>query len=306
MLYKTNILTLVGGGELPKFSPNKITIWDDHQCKIVSQIRFNSEVLKVKIRKDSIIGVLYDKIYILNIVTLEIIDMFDTYDNPNGVFSCSNISNDLIIAFPNINGKGKVQIEHYLITYETTKKNEQKILNAHESPIACISINNEGTILATASDKGTLIRIFLISKGGGDHPIHVLKRGKKNAKINCLLFDITSELIGCTSDAGTTHIFNICDLNKLIEKEEDTKEENNEDNNNKKDKGKNNKNNIKITLNERSFAKYKIKEDKSILGFYQPNKMLLITANGAYHRVSYDTKLGCKKLEEGVILNFAK
>ena len=296
MLYKTNILALVGGGDLPKFSTNKITLWDDHQGKIVSQIRFNSEVLKVKIRKDSIIGVLYDKIYILNIVTLEIIDIFETYNNPNGVFSCSNINNDLIIAFPNVQGKGKVEILQFFISYEITQKKEQKIINAHEGSIAYISINNEGTLLATASDKGTLIRIFLISKSD-DHPIHVLKRGKKNVKINCLVFDITSELIGCTSDAGTTHIFDICELNKLIEKK---------DEDNTEEKGKNNKNNIKITLNERSFAKYKMKEDQCILGFYQPNRMLLITSKGTYQRVSYDTKLGCKKLEEGDILNFNK
>ena len=43
MLKKTNILALVGGGRLPKYSKNKITIWDDHQGKIISQIRFNSE-----------------------------------------------------------------------------------------------------------------------------------------------------------------------------------------------------------------------------------------------------------------------
>ena len=87
MLDKSNILALVGGGEYPKFSINKITIWDDHQGKIISQIRFNSEVIKVKIRKDTIIGVLQEKIYILNIATLETIDILETYNNPNGIFS---------------------------------------------------------------------------------------------------------------------------------------------------------------------------------------------------------------------------
>ena len=57
-----------------------------------------------------------------------------------------------------------------------------------------------------------------------------------------------------------------------------------------------------ILVNERSFAKYKIKEDKSLLGFYQPNKMLLITSFGTYHNVSYDTKFKCTKLEEGTLL----
>ena len=36
MLKKTNILALVGGGENPPFSPQKIIIFDDHQGKIIS------------------------------------------------------------------------------------------------------------------------------------------------------------------------------------------------------------------------------------------------------------------------------
>ena len=301
MLYKSNILALVGGGYYPKFSLNKITIYDHHQGKIVSQIRFNSEVLKVKIRKDVIIGVIIDKIYIINIVTLETIDVLETYNNPQGIFSISNLSNELSIAFPYAKSKGKVQVENYLLTLDENKKNEQKIINAHESKIAYISMNNEGTILATASDKGTLIRIFLLSKF--DHPITVLKRGSKNAKINCLVFDLNNEIIGCTSDAGTTHVFNIAEINKLIvdKKNEEQKEESKEENINKKDKMKSSKNSIKININERSFGKFKIHETQSILGFYQPNRMMLITSKGNFYKVIYDTKEGCNKLEEGII-----
>ena len=67
MLKRSNILALVGGGNLPKFSQNKITIWDDHQGIIISQIRLNSNIIKVKIREDVIIGALLDTIYIINI-----------------------------------------------------------------------------------------------------------------------------------------------------------------------------------------------------------------------------------------------
>ena len=283
MLYKSNILALVGGGIFPKFSPNKIIIYDDHQGKIISQIRFNSEVIRVKIRKDVIIGVLQDKI------------ILETYNNPLGVFSLSNDPNELIIAFPYVKTKGKVQVNNYIITAFSNDKNEEKIINTHESGISCISLNNEGTILATSSDKGTLIRIFLLSKC--DHPIAVLKRGSKSAKINCLIFDLSNEILGCTSDSGTTHVFNISEINKLIvdkKKEEQNKKE-------KNNKIKNGKNNIKINVNERSFGKFKSNETQSIFGFYQANRMMVIGSKGNYYRVIYDTKEGCKKIEEGKI-----
>ena len=301
MLYKTNILALVGGGTYPKFSLNKITIWDDHQSKIISQIRFNSEVIQVKIRKDVIIGVLQDKIYIINISTLETIDILETYNNPQGIFSISYANNDLLLAFPYAKIKGKVQLENYLINLNGAQKNEQKIINAHDSPISYISMNIEGTIIATASDKGTFIRIFLVSKL--DHPIAVLKRGKKSVKMNFLVFDHNNEIIGCSSDSGTIHVFNISELNKLIneQKKEEEKEDNKGENKNKKDKNKNTKSNIKINISERSFGKYKIGEAQSILGFYQDNRMMIVTSKGAYYKVLYDTKEGCKKLEEGAI-----
>lgn len=302
MLYKTNILALVGGGIYPKFSINKITIWDNHQDKIISQIRFNSEVIKVKIRKDVIIGALQDRIYIINIITLETIDILETYNNPQGIFSISYTSNELLIAFPYAKTKGKVQLENFFLTLEESQKNEQKIINAHESKIAYISMNNEGTILATASDKGTLIRIFLISRS--DHPISVLRRGKKNVKMNCLVFDLNNEIIGCTSDVGTTHVFNITEINKFIndKKHEEQKVEKKEEIMNKKEKLKISKNTaIKLAVNERSFGKFKIQEAQSILGFYQDNRMMLITSKGTYYKVQYDTKEGCKKLEEGNI-----
>ena len=292
MLNISNILAFVGGGDYPKFSPNKITIWDDHQGKIVSQIRFNSDVIKVKIRKDSIIGVLQEKIYIFNISTLETIDVLETYPNPNGIFSISNAENELLVAYPNPQMKGRVQIENYNLTNLRAIKSETKIINAHESQIAYISMNKQGTVIATASDKGTLIRIFLISKT--DQPIVALKRGKKNVKMNWLVFSPDNEIIGSTSDSGIIQVFNIREINKLIidkKNEEDTKDSKN----NKKEKS------IKINIKEKSFGQFKIPESQSIMGFYQSQRIIIITDSGKYYKITYDTKEGCEKKEEGTL-----
>lgn len=47
MLYKSNLMALVGGGPNPKFPKNKVIIWDDYESKVVGEVTFNPET-KVK------------------------------------------------------------------------------------------------------------------------------------------------------------------------------------------------------------------------------------------------------------------
>lgn len=50
MLYRTNILALVGGGKNPKFSLNKVLLWDDHQTKSIGEMNFRTDVKSVHLR----------------------------------------------------------------------------------------------------------------------------------------------------------------------------------------------------------------------------------------------------------------
>ena len=301
MLKKSNILALVGGGQLPKFSENKIVIYDEHQRIILSQIRLNSNILKVRIREDIIIGIIIDKIYIFNINTLETIDILDTLVNPHCIFTMSynNINTELCLAFPNANHKGDVQIENYLFSKERKEKDKSKIINAHDSNIAYIVMNHEGTLLATASDKGTLIRLFNIAT---KEKITELRRGKKNVQINSLAFDLKNEYLGCTSNVGTVHIFDIHEVNKILEQNEDKDENNATDDKNKKDKVKFGKSFCLIKILDTSFAKFKIKEEKSILGFCPNNCIAVLTEDGKFYKASYKKNESvCTKLEESII-----
>ena len=58
---------------------------------------------------------------------------------------------------------------------------QSPIFEAQESGITCLSININWTLLATASDKGTLIGVFHVTTG---KLITELRRGSKNAEIN--------------------------------------------------------------------------------------------------------------------------
>lgn len=99
MLYKCNILALVGGGQNPKYPQNKVMLWDDNQTKCIGEMTFRSEVKAVKLRTnrlifqiipilfiyfERVVVVLEKKIYVYNFSDLKILDQIETCLNPKG------------------------------------------------------------------------------------------------------------------------------------------------------------------------------------------------------------------------------
>jgi hypothetical protein len=52
LLYRTNIIALVGGGDKPKWEPNKVMLWDDSLMRVIGELNFKSIVKAVRLRKD--------------------------------------------------------------------------------------------------------------------------------------------------------------------------------------------------------------------------------------------------------------
>ena len=287
MYLTTNILALVGGGKNPKFSINKIIIWDDQKNRnnIIGELRFNSPVLNVKMKQDRLIGICQSKIYIFNINTLETLDMFDTYDNINGIVGFSPGELICVLAFP-YESRGKVRIVNF------NSLAQPPIITAHESKIACLCVNRNGTLLATSSDKGTLVRIFDVKDG---KLLIELRRGAKNAEINCIIFDEYNKHVACASGTGTVHIFSI------VEAMKNNYNENYYSDQNDGDETKNQKSFLsgfnflhKLSSSyfgsEWSFAKLRLQEHKSIISFLHNNTICALTSDGKYCLASFDPK----------------
>lgn len=52
MMFRTNILALVGGGQRPKFAPTKVFLWDDLSFKCIGELSFKTQVRAVKLTKE--------------------------------------------------------------------------------------------------------------------------------------------------------------------------------------------------------------------------------------------------------------
>uniref|UniRef100_UPI00358EA6EF WD repeat domain phosphoinositide-interacting protein 4-like n=1 Tax=Myxine glutinosa TaxID=7769 RepID=UPI00358EA6EF len=81
-------------------------------------------------------------------------------------------------------------------------------INAHQGEIACISINQQGSIVASASSKGTLIRLFDTQSKA---KLVELRRGADPATLYCINFSHDSSFLCVSSDKGTVHIFALKD-----------------------------------------------------------------------------------------------
>lgn len=252
---------------------------------IIGELRFNSPVLNVKMKQDRLIGICQSKIYIFNINTLETLDMFDTYDNINGIVGFSPGELICVLAFP-YESRGKVRIVNF------NSLAQPPIITAHESKIACLCVNRNGTLLATSSDKGTLVRIFDVKDG---KLLIELRRGAKNAEINCIIFDEYNKHVACASGTGTVHIFSI------VEAMKNNYNENYYSDQNDGDETKNQKSFLsgfnflhKLSSSyfgsEWSFAKLRLQEHKSIISFLHNNTICALTSDGKYCLASFDPK----------------
>jgi len=292
MLYKSNVMALLGGGKSPKYNPNKIVLWDDSQTKVITEIRLNNDVVNINLKKEKVFVVCENKIHVLKFVSLQNLFTLETCSNGKGIIAVSADAKIDIIAYPD-REKGSVKIVN-------TDSNSQVTIKAHNSNIAFLSLNSDGTLLATASEKGTLIRIFRTASAGDF--LQEVRRGKEVAEIHSICFSQSDLYLACSSDRGTIHIFSLDKVHEKLNK--DKKEDGN-----KEDISVKNTTSFFSSIlpmnyfkSEWSFAQFRLTDKKPVCIFNASNNLMILTYDCKLIEVSFDKKNGgeCKIERENV------
>ena len=220
--------------------------------------------------------------------------------NPKGVMAINGCDEQSILCCPaelkNKRILGCIQIKDL----NNVDQEKNLIIQAHSSTLSNLQLNDSGSLVASASEKGTLIRIFCTKTG---KKLQELRRGSDNAMVFSLSFHYEDEWLSCISDSGTLHIFSLLsDLGKQKIREKAKK---------KKEKTKNRKMMLSFMSflstyfgSEYSFAHFKNRFDSRTKVFFLPNFMvLLVSYGGNMSLISFnkDTGGNCKEEMTGNI-----
>nr|CAD7444702.1 unnamed protein product [Timema bartmani] len=197
MLYRTNLLAIVAGGARPKFADNTVLVYDDISKKFVLEFTFSSFVKNVKLRRDKLVVVLSHQIHVFSFPSpCQRLFTVETRVNNLGLCEVSPIvsAERQLLVFPG-HKLGSVQLVD-LASTEAGISSAPVTINAHQGELACLAVNQQGTMVATASNKGTLIRVWDTTR---------------RAQLVDINFSGDSEFLCCSSDKGTVHIFALKD-----------------------------------------------------------------------------------------------
>jgi len=203
---RSNIVALVGGGPVPRHPPNKVVVWDDYQAKSIAELEFSSEIRGLKLRQERLLVALDNSIFVYNFKDLSYLLQFPTVLNPTGLV-LMNLSLPVLEMFPG-QEQGKLILRTETIDESGRVTATERPVGAHNGPLACIATTFDGRLVATASDKGTLIRVWSTETGA---MVKELRRGAENAHIWSMCFSEDGSMLAVTSSRGTCHIFGVRD-----------------------------------------------------------------------------------------------
>lgn len=183
--------------------------------KVISELKFITPVINVKIKKDLLFIICHKRIFVFNFNTYDIIETIDTCDNKKGLIAINNAPDFTVLVYPGLKDN-KVTIHDF------KQKKKQSII-AQDDKVSYMAINYDGTLLATSNEKGNIIRIHNCLDGSF---LKEFKRGSGKVDYIYICFDNDNKFMAVSSNKGTIHIFS---MGSTIKKLKDLEKNENKD-----------------------------------------------------------------------------
>ncbi|XP_053961786.1 WD repeat domain phosphoinositide-interacting protein 2 isoform X1 [Anastrepha ludens] len=160
---------------------------------------YPTKIISIRMNRARLIVCLSESIHIHDIRDMKMLYAIEDLP-PNELGVCSLSCNSLL-AFPVCHSTGMLAL------YNTSKLEWGLTIDAHKSKLSAINFSPNSLLLATASERGTVIRLFNVKNG---QRLQEFRRGvKRCVDIASLVFSVSGQFICITSNTETVHIFKI-------------------------------------------------------------------------------------------------
>ena len=129
--------------------------------------------------------------------------------NNLGIVDLTSNTGNAFIAYPGSTDTGAVCI------FDAINLSSVNTFIAHEGTLACLQFNQEGNMIATASTKGTVIRVYSVPDG---NRLYEFRRGvSRYVTIQSLCFSLDSKFLAASSNVETIHVFKLEEAEEKIQ-----------------------------------------------------------------------------------------
>lgn len=183
-------------------APRKLKVCHFKKGTEICNYSYSNTILAVRLNRLRLVVCLEESLYIHNIRDMKVVHTIrDTPPNTTGLCALAADSDRCYLAYPGSARVGEVQI------FDAVNLNAKTMIPAHDSPLAALAFNPTGTQIATASEKGTVIRVFHVNDGA---KMFEFRRGMKRCvSIASLSFSMCEQYLCCSSNTETVHIFKL-------------------------------------------------------------------------------------------------
>ncbi|WFD32734.1 pre-rRNA processing protein [Malassezia sp. CBS 17886] len=217
MLFCTSLVAVVSLSDANNStSPRRLQIVNTKRQSTICELVFPTAIVGVRLNRRRLIVVLDASMYVYDISNMKLLHTIESGPNPQGICALSPSSDRCFLVYtahvPSADADrddadvARAPACGDVVVYDLLTLTMVNVVRAHKSRIGALAVNANGSLLATASHVGTIIRVFSLPDG---KLLYQFRRGTYAARVFSITFNATSTLLCVTSDTETVHLFRL-------------------------------------------------------------------------------------------------
>ena len=252
MLFRSSLLVVVGAGETHDMSPRRLKVFNTSTRAVIADLPFPDTIAAVRLDRQKLVVVEARRATIFDLATLATQRTIATARNERGVvaMTADETGETSLVALPaetllpafvqtgtkaNKSARGDgtrdgatdsrlasrlgVVVVHDCLNHHAVCE-----IRAHRAPLAAMAFSSDGRFLATASERGTVVRVHVLP-AADERLTKTFRRGVQGAVVRQIAFGPKTPnggiALAASSEKGTVHVFRLAtfeDDDEAVEK----------------------------------------------------------------------------------------